>query len=526
MNNVNSKIRRQAPIAKYAFAFALGIAFSRCFDIGLNILLALFILSAALLAHFLLAKRKIRLPAMVSIFVAGAIISIPPQNPYPDFTSRESELEILAVRANRNSKGASYGVGKILEASKNFEKARGSEIWFYAKDSRDISRQDKIKGRFIVRKVEKEDGFNNYLLNRNIYFNAYSAEEIKIESAKFPYSLYKSASKYIAEKLSVFYSRAEAEKEGARAFRAMILGDKSYLSENAKNNFKLTGTMHIFAVSGLHVGMLASIIYFILSSARIPKKAAPFISLPVLFLYVNVCQAAPSAMRAFIMISAVWISCAFLRKPKAFASLAAAFFISLAFNPSNLFDAGFTLSYSVVFAIILYAAELDESISQKIQNFRGFELKNPPLPRRIYLKCERWLIMGLCVGISAMLASAPLCSCYFGYVPLLSAILSIPFVLGATAAVACGAASIVLPDFLCPVTNSAAAFILEIMLNSAKIFSDFGMALNIKISPIAAFAGEWAILASLIFYPKIKGFAKWLLPPATSAITLLSAVIF
>lgn len=526
MNDVNSKIRRQAPLAKYAFAFALGIAFSRYFEVGLNVLLALFVLAGALLAHCFIANKKFRLPAIISTFIAGAIISTPPPNPYPDFTSQEAELEIFAIRVNRNQKGASYGVGKILSASKNFEASKGREIWFYAKDRQDIARGDKIKGNFIVRKVEKEDGFNNYLLNQNILFNAYSAEKIEIERAKFPYLLYNSARKYIAEKLSVFYRGLDPEKEGARAFRAMILGDKSYLSGDAKNNFKLTGTMHIFAVSGLHVGMLASIIYFILNLARIPRKAAPLISLPILFLYVNVCQAAPSAMRAFIMISAVWISYAFLRKPKTFASLVAAFFISLVFNPSNLFDAGFALSYSVVVAIVLYAAELDENLSEKMQKLRGFELKNPPLPRRIYLKCERWLIMGLCIGVSAMFASAPLCSCYFGYVPLLSAILSIPFVLGATLSVACGAASVILPDFLCPITNSIAAFILEIMLNSAKIFSDFAVALNVKISPVAAFAGEWAILASLILYPKIKSPAKWILPPAISFTTLLSAFIF
>lgn len=526
MTDVNSKIRRQAPLAKYAFTFAFGIALSRYFEIGANILSALLVLAGALVFHFIIANKNLRLPMMLLAFISGAIISIPPQNPYPDFTSQEAELEIFAERAGRNEKGASYGIGKVLSASKNFEKAKGSKIWFYAKDAKDIWQGDKIRGSFIVRKVEKEEGFNNYLLNQNIFFNAYSAEKTEIESAKFPYSLYKSAREYIAEKLGTFYGGANAENEGARAFRAMILGDKSYLSKDAKNDFKLTGTMHIFAVSGLHVGMLASIIYFILNLLRVPKKAAPAISLPILFLYVSVCQSAPSAMRAFIMISAVWISSAFLRKPKTFASLVAAFFISLAFNPSNLFDAGFALSYSVVLAIVLYAVELDEALSQKIQNLRGFELKNPPLPRRIYLKCERGIIAGLCIGIAAMFASAPLCSCYFGYVPLLSAFLSIPFVLGATAAVACGAASVVLPNFLCPITNSIAAFILEIMLNSAKIFSDLAVVLNVKISPVAAFACEWAILASLFLYPEIKSPAKWILPPAITAATLLSAAIF
>ena len=184
MTDVNSKIRRQAPLAKYAFAFAFGIALSRYFEIGANILSALLVLAGALVFHFIIANKNLRLPMMLLAFISGAIISIPPQNPYPDFTSQEAELEIFAERAGRNEKGASYGIGKVLSASKNFAKAKGSKIWFYAKDAKDIWQGDKIRGSFIVRKVEKEEGFNNYLLNQNIFFNAYSAEKTEIENVK------------------------------------------------------------------------------------------------------------------------------------------------------------------------------------------------------------------------------------------------------------------------------------------------------------------------------------------------------
>ncbi len=526
MNDINSKIRRQAPLAKYAFALAFGIAFSRFFTPSINLLLIFLILSAALVLHFLIAKKNTRLPILILSFFVGAIIFIPPPNPYPDFTSQYTYLEIFAERVSLNEKGASYGIAKILAASKNFEKAKNQEIWFYVKNNNKISRGDKIKGNFIIREVENEEGFNTYLLNQNIFFNAYTADKVEVENAPFPYSFYKSINSYIQTKLSIFKSENSASEVGALATRAMILGDKSYLSKEAKDDFKLTGTMHIFAVSGLHVGMLASIIYYILNLVRLPRKLAPFVSLPILWLYVNVCQATPSAMRAFIMIACVWLAHAFLRKQKTFASLVVAFLISLLYRPSNLFDAGFALSYSVVFAIVLYATEMDELIKQKINSWRGFELKNPPLLRRFYLKSESYILLALCIGFSAMIASAPLCSYYFGYVPLLSALLSIPFVLGTTGAVFCGTASVFLPDCLCFITNSIAAFILDIMLKLAHICSNLGFVLDVKISPLAAFIGIWTILISFVYYQKIQSPLKWFLPPSLTIITLLSALIF
>lgn len=127
MTDVNSKIRRQAPLAKYAFAFAFGIALSRYFEIGANILSALLVLAGAFVFHFIIANKNLRLPMMLLAFIAGAIISIPPQNPYPDFTSQEAELEIFAERAGRNEKGASYGIGKVLPRRKILQRQRGAK---------------------------------------------------------------------------------------------------------------------------------------------------------------------------------------------------------------------------------------------------------------------------------------------------------------------------------------------------------------------------------------------------------------
>ncbi|MBO7522092.1 MAG: ComEC/Rec2 family competence protein [Opitutales bacterium] len=521
------KIRHQAPLAKYAAALAAGIALSRVAP-ECKFALSIAALAAAAAACRAFAKKSPRIPALIAFLFFGIFYAQAraPIMPYPQFTAREARLELRVKNAAKSAKGGYGGMAKIESASENFELARGMDIWFYAKNIEPIFRGERLEGVFIVREAEKDGGFYEYLKNRNALFKAYAAEGIKVSPAGFPCSFYSKARAFMEQKLEIAPRGPCLVADGGRALKAMFLGDKSALSREEKDGFKLTGTMHIFAISGLHVGMLAAIIYAVLALARLPAKIKPAISLPILFLYVNACGAPPSAMRAFIMIAAVWIACAFARKPKPFAGLAAAFMISLLINPGSLFDAGFALSYAVVAAIVLYAADLNEFLLRKIESGRGFELKEPNIFRRIFLKCEGWIVAGLCIAVAALAASAPLCSYYFGYVPLLSVFYSIPFVLGATIAVFCASASVVLPAFLCPATNAAGAFILEIMLRSAEFGASYGFVLNAKIAPEAAALAEAAIVAAMLFCARIKSPLRWLVPPAISALAISTAFIF
>ena len=517
----HDKIIRQAPLANCAAAFALGIASAKFFG-ELSFAAALFIIALAAAAHLLFAKKSPAIAlAFAALFFGNFYASRRiPQMPYPDFTAREARLEILVKSASQNEKGASCGIGKILSASENFKDAEGFDVWFYAKNSEPLFRGEKIKGEFVARQAEKNGGFGEYLQSQNIFFNAYTPEKIEVSQAAFPYSFYKKIRLYIGRKLGL--CRREG---GSSAARAIVLGDKSALGAAEKQNFRLTGTMHIFAVSGLHVGMLAGLVYFALRLLRVSARAKPFASLPILFLYVNVCGAPPSAMRAFIMIAAVWLACAFRRKPKPFAGLVAAFLTTLLINPSCLFDAGFALSYSVVAAIILYAIPLSETICKYLDARKGFELKRQNFFKRFCKKARDYAVIGLCIGLAAFFASAPLCSCFFGYVPLLSALYSVPFVLGATAALGFGVLAVASPAALAYYFSAAAAFILEIMLRLANFGASFGIVLNVKIPMGAALLGEFAILAALMQYPKIQNGAKWLLPPSISALALLCAAI-
>ena len=128
--------------------------------------------------------------------------------------------------------------------------------------------------------------------------------------------------------------------------------------------------MHFFAISGLHIGVIATAIAQFLLLIRIPRKVSPFIGLPLLFLYVQITGASPSAVRAFLMALFFWASFAFVRQRSPLAALAASAVFVLIFQPAQLWSIGFQLSYTVVLSILLFGLPLYETASEKLAPFR------------------------------------------------------------------------------------------------------------------------------------------------------------
>ena len=75
-----------------------------------------------------------------------------------------------------------------------------------------------------------------------------------------------------------------------------------------------SGTFHIFSISGLHVGVIATALHALFQILRVPRRAAVFVTVAVLWLYVQVTGAGTPALRAFLMI-AFFLSARIFRLP-------------------------------------------------------------------------------------------------------------------------------------------------------------------------------------------------------------------
>ncbi len=194
---------------------------------------------------------------------------------------------------------------------------------------------------------------------------------------------------------------------------AMFLGDKSALQRQQKETFIASGTMHLFAVSGLHVGIIAGALALMLRVLRVPGPAAAGLGLALLLLYVQIIGVPPSALRAFLMVAFYWGAQVVRRKPAPFSALLASAVAVLLIDPRQLFGAGFQLSYLVVAALLLYAAPLTEWANAWLDPYRLIPEGSLSRTQRLLRKSLHVLNGSLAVSVAAFIFATPLTIEYF-----------------------------------------------------------------------------------------------------------------
>ena len=134
-------------------------------------------------------------------------------------------------------------------------------------------------------------------------------------------------------------------------FEALILGDKGHLNKEDISSFKSLGISHLLAISGLHIGLLISIIYYILIKLNINNNLIKNIVIIILPCYMGLTGFSPSVVRAGIMIIVYLI----LKKNSIanIDSLLITFLIMLIINPLYIFDIGFELSFFITFCLLM-----------------------------------------------------------------------------------------------------------------------------------------------------------------------------
>src|SRR5438046_3399035 len=193
----------------------------------------------------------------------------------------------------------------------------------------------------------------------------------------------------------------------------ITLGLRHQTPENIEEPFQQTGTLHLFAVAGLHVGIVARLLWILAMLARLSRKWATALIIPLLLFYAAVTGLHVSSVRAAVMSSILLGGFFFERKVFALNSLAAAAFFLLCWDTNEFFSTGFQLSFAVVGGIILLADPLSGRL-------RLLGAPDPFLPRRLVSGLRPmigpgspWLCRGGSVSLAAWLGSLPLILWYF-----------------------------------------------------------------------------------------------------------------
>jgi competence protein ComEC len=145
-----------------------------------------------------------------------------------------------------------------------------------------------------------------------------------------------------------------SEREYAIA-TALVLGIKDYLPDDLKTTYALTGTMHVLAVSGLHVALLFYVLQVLIGrwgQGRGTRIGAFLLMIGVIWFYAFITALSASVLRAVVMFSFIQAAKAFRLPSNIYNTLAAAAFGLLLYNPYLLVDVGFQLSFLAVYGIV------------------------------------------------------------------------------------------------------------------------------------------------------------------------------
>ncbi|MDZ4668726.1 MAG: ComEC/Rec2 family competence protein [bacterium] len=183
---------------------------------------------------------------------------------------------------------------------------------------------------------------------------------------------------------------------------ALLYGYDKDIEDDITDAYSKTGTLHVLAVSGMHVGLIFMILSWLLKpleKLKRSKKLIPLLQVLGIWIYALICGFSPSILRACVMFTFVIMGKQIGRNSNPFNSLSASAFLLLLTNPNLIYNVGFQLSYAAVGGILGFYPYL----------YHLFNFK-----RSIF--DEIWKI--LAVSLAAQTLTLPLSIFYFHQIPL------------------------------------------------------------------------------------------------------------
>lgn len=253
--------------------------------------------------------------------------------------------------------------------------------------------------------------YRSYLERQGIYFQLRPASE-NSWTTRGPVEA-TSADRFLAWANRTLARGLPEEDLPLRLLFAMTLGWKTGLTSEVYEPFMLSGTMHVFAISGLHIALIAAMLVAVLRVVRIPRQWCGLIVIPLIWFYTGATGWQPSAIRSTIMMSVIIGGWSLRRPSDLLNSLAVAGLVILVWQPQQLFQAGFQLSFFVVLSIALLMPPLQKVGDKWIAHDPLLPREVLPRWRRILHTALRWLVTSFATSLAAWLGSLPLTIQYF-----------------------------------------------------------------------------------------------------------------
>jgi competence protein ComEC len=325
---------------------------------------------------------------------------------------REARLRLRVERvfAAVNPKRAS-GLAVIVSADAPVEELAGQRVYFSLArlpGAKALVRSAVVSAAGLIQTVPRHPAaasFDDYLANTGLGFKFTRGRLLAEEK---PAGAYYRFCARAQERFSAILGAGIADQRPdlAGILRAMMLSQKYELNRGQKELFMQSGTMHFFAISGLHIGVIASVLQALLALLRLPRWSRFTVGSALLWIYVGITGANPSAERALMMV--IFMQAAFvLRWPgNPLAALVASAFVVLLAQPMQLFTASFQMSYCVVATLLLLGLPLGEMLRERCKLFPQLPKVSLTWRQRLAVASLDKILAALGLGVATALVAA------------------------------------------------------------------------------------------------------------------------
>lgn len=290
----------------------------------------------------------------------------------------------------------------------------------------------------------------------------------------------------LSEIFTIFKERIRASlseimgEEEAGVLSAMLLGDRTDLSDDVKLDYSAAGISHILSISGMHVAIIGDFIYKLLLKLRLKMTAASITAAGMVVFYCAFTGASESTLRATIMLCIAYAGRCILRSYDSISALCLSGILILLYRPMALFRAGFQLSFAASAAINILLPFVKKRVKGRIREKKkrfGIKVsfKNKTVSK-LYNSFKENLLNSVLVWTCVNIVTFPFVLYHFSefplysvfsniiFVPLMSVVMLLGIAGAALSLVIPYAAHLVLiiPELILKAQGAAGAFILKL----------------------------------------------------------------
>jgi competence protein ComEC len=238
----------------------------------------------------------------------------------------------------------------------------------------DLSIGDNIEllcslGRFTSADNPGQFDTKRYMADNNIHISGFAKSRGNIKILEKDQAWYLGFKRLFAKKVSFFLLEHSPDENVSSLLEALLIGNRKNISPEIIRAFTRTGLIHFVSLSGLHVGIMTGFVWIVLNLFFTGKGVKAAIGILFIILFLMVVPPTAPTVRAIIITFFMCLAIMLDKRASLFNALAVSWIVILLIKPTDMFSAGFQLSFACVAGILLFASRIKillDTVSEKL----------------------------------------------------------------------------------------------------------------------------------------------------------------